>query len=67
MNRILSSSSALLALALLSGCATIRTTGTGQPDACLVWGIITYASEHDSRQTVDEIRALNAKRDAYCK
>jgi len=28
---------------------------------------VTYSAKGDTAQTVNEVRALNAKRDAYCK
>ena len=52
-------------LALLAACSTTRTTATD--DACLIWVPVTYSANGDTPQTVQEIRALNAKRDAYCK
>ena len=57
-------SSVLLALGLLAACKTTPTTGTD--DICLIWTPITYSGSGDTPRTVDEIRAQNAKRDAYC-
>lgn len=52
-------------LALLAGCSQTIATAT-TPDACLIWAPVTYSAKGDTKQTVDEVRALNAKRDAYC-
>jgi len=65
VNRTWTSSSALLLLALLAGCQTTPTTGTDS--ACLIWQAQSYSAVKDSKQTVDEIRAKNAVRAAYCK
>jgi hypothetical protein len=53
-------------LAPLAACQTTRTTATDKA-VCSIWGNVTYSASSDSQQTVDEIRALNAKRDAYCR
>lgn len=54
-------------LALLAACQTTQGTATtGNKAACALWGDVTYSGSQDSEQTVAEIRALNAKRDAYC-
>jgi len=57
--------SVLPMLGLLGACKTTPTTGTD--DVCLIWQPITYSASGDTPRTVDEIRALNARRDAYCK
>lgn len=53
-------------LVLLAACQTTRTTATTDKAACSIWSNVTYSGSQDSSQTVAEIRALNAKRDAYC-
>lgn len=58
-------SSVLLMLALLAACKTTPTTATD--DICLIWTPVTYSASQDSQATIDGIRALNARRDAYCK
>ncbi len=54
-------------LALLAACKTTSGTATTDRAICALWGEVTYSGSEDSQQTVAEIRALNAKRDAYCK
>lgn len=64
-----STSRTLLTLAMLvplAACQTTRTTATGKA-VCAIWQPVTYSASGDTGQTVDEIRAANAKRDAYCK
>ena len=41
-------------------------TATDTKAVCAIWSGVTFSQAQDSGQTVDEIRALNAKRDAYC-
>ena len=53
-------------LALAAACTTTRTTETGK-EVCLIWQDQSYSASKDSQQTVEEIRAKNAKRAAYCK
>lgn len=53
-------------LALLAGCSPTLTTATGR-DVCLIWGPATYSAKGDTQETIDGNRALNAKRDAFCK
>lgn len=68
MNRASKSLLMLLMLALLAACQTTRTTATtGNKAVCALWGDVTYSGSQDSEQTIAEVRALNAKRDAYCK
>ena len=59
-----------LLLMLLAGCQSDRltpTTGTGHsPLVCSQWVPITYASKHDTPETVQQVRVNNAKRGAYC-
>lgn len=54
-------------LAPLAACQTTRGTATPDKAVCALWGEVTYSGSQDTQQTVAEIRALNAKRDAYCK
>lgn len=54
-------------LALLAGCSTTSAIGTTGREVCLIWSDVTYSAKSDTAQTVEEIRALNAKRDAFCK
>lgn len=56
----------LLLLALATGCRTTPTIATTDKAICSIWGNVTYSASQDSGQTVDEVRALNARRDAYC-
>lgn len=58
----------MLALAL-AACQhdQTRLTATGrEPLVCAAWLPISYASRHDTSETVLEIRRNNAKRQAYC-
>lgn len=55
----------LLALAMTS-CQTRETATTGN-EVCLIWRGVDYSATDDSAETVAAIRALNARRDAYCK
>lgn len=57
--------SVLPMLGLLAACQTTPTTAT-MDDVCLIWQPITYSASGDTPRTVDEIRAQNARRDAYC-
>ena len=66
MQRKWNASPVLLLLVLLAGCQTTRTTGT-TVDVCSVWTPATYSAKGDSAETVEGNRALNARRDAYCK
>lgn len=67
MNNI---SKRLLMLPMLGLVVTsCQTPGTAIKDTkavCAIWSGVTFSQAQDSGQTVDEIRALNAKRDAYC-
>lgn len=61
----------LLALPmLLGGCPPGQTrmiaTAVPEPLVCSVWRPITYASKHDTAQTITEVRSSNAKRAEYC-
>jgi len=56
---------ALTGCLAMVGCQT-ATAITSSPDACLIWSPVTYSAKGDTAQTVNEVRALNAKRDAYC-
>lgn len=56
----------LLMLVPLAACQTTRGTATDAKAVCALWSGVTFSQAQDSGQTVDEIRALNAKRDAYC-
>lgn len=53
----------MLGLAMTS-CQT-RTIATTD-DVCLIWTPLTYSVSGDTAETVDGIRGLNARRDAYC-
>lgn len=58
----------LLALALLVACSQTLTTATTKSDpVCLIWTPATYSAKGDTAETVEGNRALNAKRDAFCK
>lgn len=54
-------------LALAACQTTTPTTGTAGREVCLIWAPVTYSAKGDTEQTVTEVRALNAKRDAFCK
>lgn len=53
-------------LALLAGCQTTPTIGIGR-EVCLIWTPATYSAKGDTPETIEGNRALNAKRDAFCK
>jgi hypothetical protein len=53
-------------LVLLAACQTTRTTGIDKA-VCSIWTPATYSASQDSQQTIDGNRALNARRDAYCR
>lgn len=57
----------LTLLALSAACQTTQTTATmpGR-EVCRIWGSVTYSGKGDTKLTIDQIRALNAKRSAYC-
>lgn len=62
---ILLASGGLTLLALMEGCRT--TPSTGIPgEVCLIWRPITYSASRDSPETVDEVRAQNARRQSFC-
>ena len=50
---------ALLASSMLVGCATTRTTVTTVRAQCAAWRAITYASQHDTAETVRQVRVHN--------
>lgn len=54
-------------LSLLAACQTTPTTATASKAVCAIWTPVTYSASQDSQATIDGIRALNARRDAYCK
>jgi len=57
----------MLAMLALTGCQSMtHTTATGKA-VCAIWQPVTYSASGDTGQTVSEVRASNAKRDAYCK
>ena len=56
----------LLMLAPLAVSCQTRGIATTDKAVCALWSGVTFSAAQDSGQTVDEIRALNAKRDAYC-
>ena len=49
----------LLAFSMLAGCATTRTTVTTARAQCAAWRAITYASQHDTAETVRQVRVHN--------
>ena len=63
---------ALIALLmLLAACQSdklmIPTTAIGhEPLVCSQWVQVSYASKHDTPETVAQIRRSNAARNAYC-
>lgn len=68
MQSTLTRSIGLALLSLAAGCQTIPTTGTtGSKPVCLIWTPAEYSASKDSQETIDGNRALNARRDAYCK
>jgi len=54
----------------LAGCQTLQThlTATAGPEplVCTQWLPISYASKHDTADTVAGVRANNGRRKAYC-
>ena len=56
---------------LLAACQSDRLTpltATGsEPLVCTQWRPITYASKHDTPETVGQVKRSNAARGAYCK
>jgi hypothetical protein len=50
---------ALLGSSTLAGCATIATTATTAGAQCAAWRAITYASKHDTAETVRQVRVHN--------
>jgi uncharacterized lipoprotein YmbA len=50
---------ALLALSMLGACATTGTTATTAKAQCAAWRAITYASQHDTAETVRQVRVHN--------
>ena len=50
---------ALLASSTLAGCATTGTTATTARAQCAAWRAITYASRHDTAETVRQVRVHN--------
>lgn len=67
MRNIFGKSLTLLPLALLAGCSQTLTTVTTDKAVCAIWTPATYSASKDSPETIDGNRALNARRDAYCK
>lgn len=53
-------------LALAACQTTTPTIGTDR-EVCLIWTPATYSASKDSAETIAGNRALNAKRDAYCR
>ena len=61
----------LPALALnLTGCLSSQTLWTAIPQSeplvCSQWLPISYAGQHDTAQTINDVRHANARRRAYC-
>lgn len=50
---------ALLASSTFAGCATTGTTATTARAQCAAWRAITYASRHDTAETVRQVRVHN--------
>jgi hypothetical protein len=50
---------ALLASCMLAACATTGTTATTVRSQCAAWRAITYASRHDTAETVRQVRVHN--------
>lgn len=50
----------------LAACQTTRTTAIDKA-VCAIWTPVTYSGSKDTPETVASNRALNAKRDAYCR
>ena len=49
----------LIASSTLAGCATTGTTATTARAQCAAWRAITYASKHDTAETVRQVRVHN--------
>ena len=61
----------LPALALnLTGCLNSQIPWTAtlqsEPLVCTQWLPISYAGQHDTAQTISDVRHANARRRAYC-
>ena len=57
----------LLAVALLIPLAGCKTTGSGVTDVCeTAWRPISW-SQKDTARTIEEVKANNARRGAWCK
>ena len=50
---------ALLASSTLAGCATTGTSATTARAQCAAWRAISYASRHDTAETVRQVRVHN--------
>jgi hypothetical protein len=44
---------------MLAACATTGTTATTVKAQCAAWRAITYASQHDTAETVRQVRVHN--------
>lgn len=62
---ILLVSGGLMLLVPLLGCTTTPSTGIPN-EVCLIWRPVTYSASRDSLETVEEIRAQNARRQSFC-
>jgi len=51
---------------ILIGCATVRPTVATKPAACTAFPRLTYSRLHDTDETIIQIKAYNARRDALC-
>jgi len=49
----------VLASCMLAGCATTGMTATSANAQCAAWRAITYASRHDTAETVRQVRVHN--------
>jgi len=52
-------------LASMAGCKTTPSTGIPS-EVCLIWKPITFSASRDTPETVEEIRAQNARRQVFC-
>lgn len=66
VRRSLRGSFVLVLPVLLATCETTPSTGTISNEVCLIWRPLTYSARGDTPETVEQVRAHNARRQAYC-
>lgn len=65
--------SLLCALSMTNSCATLEASGrptntavTDPKAACLVWRPLLFSRLHDTPETIEQAKRLNAAHDAFC-